>query len=187
MSTRQIIALACGLVGALVVWLAWPRDKPDVVSPRDEQVPAPAAEARRLPPLPRVRASAPPDAEPYKEEYVASDGIPIAPPRGEVKGPAHPHPITPQHERLYAENRMIGDLDGAMEARDVPAMRRLLEKYRHEYPEDDQQMQDGYAVIADCFERASAQTRAAAERWIDSHNGSTIKRFVSRYCLEPPQ
>jgi len=140
-----------------------------------------------LPPLPRVRASAPPDAEPYKEEYVASDGIPIAPPRGEVKGPAHPHPITPQHERLYAETRMIGDLDGAMEARDVPAMRRLLEKYRHEYPEDDQQMQDGYAVVADCFEHGNAQTRAAAERWMTGHNGSTIKRFVTRYCLEPPQ
>jgi len=187
LSKRQLIALAGGLVGALVVWLAWPRDKPEVVSARDEQAPAPVAETRRLPPPPRLRAPDAPAAEPYKEEYVTSDGIPIAPPRGEVKGPAHPHPITPQHERLYAETRMIGDLDGAMEARDVPAMRRLLEKYRHEYPEDDQQMQDGYAVVADCFEHGNAQTRAAAERWMTGHNGSTIKRFVTRYCLEPPQ
>ena len=51
-------------------------------------------------------------------------------------------------------------------------MRRLLEQYRREYPEDDNMLQDGYAVIADCFEhpgdaaargggRAGSQTHTA--------------------------
>ena len=97
----------------------------------------------------------------------------------------HPHPITPQHQRIYAENRLIGALNGAMDVKDAPAMRRLLEQYRREYPEDDNKLQDGYAVIADCFEHPGAQARAAAERWIETHNGSTLKRFVNRHCLEP--
>src|SRR5216110_741920 len=177
--------VAGAAVVALVAWLVLRGRAEDATAsaPVDESE-RPLAETRRLPPVPRTPA--PRDAAPYKEEIATSDGIPIAPARGDVRGPAHPHPITPQHERIYGENRLVGALEGAMEAKDVAGMRRLLAQYRREYPEDDQELQDGYGIIADCIEHPAAGPRAAAERWLDAHNGSTAKRFVLRYCIEPP-
>lgn len=144
---------------------------------------APAVEAPVATAAPVMPRPLPPPPAPPTEDVATSDGVPIAPPRGAVAGPAHPHPITPQHQRIYAENRLLGALDGAMEVKDVPGMRRLLEQYRREYPEDDNEAQDGYAAIADCFEHPGAGSRAAAEQWLDTHNGSTLKRFVNRHCL----
>lgn len=181
---RWLFLVAGAAVVALVVWLAVRRRPEDVVASAPVEQPS-APEDRRLPPVPRTPPV--PQTAPYKEEVHTSDGVPIAPARGEVAGEAHPHPITPQHERIYAENRLVGGIEGAMEVKDVAGMRRLLEQYRREYPEDDQQVQDGYAVIADCIEHPGAGPRAAAERWLDAHNGSTAKRYVLRYCLEPPQ
>jgi hypothetical protein len=177
--------VAGAAVLALVFWLALRGGTEEATAnaPLDAPLPAPA-EARHLPPVPRTPA--PREPAPYKEEIVTSDGIPIAPPRGDVLGAAHPHPITPQHERIYGENRLVGALEGAMEVKDVAGMRRLLAQYRREYPEDDQELQDGYGIIADCMEHPGAGPRAAAERWLDAHNGSTAKRYVLRYCIEPP-
>ena len=109
------------------------------------------------------------------------------PVRGEATGLAHPHPITPMHQRLYAENRLVGAIEGAIDGKDAAEIRRLLEQYRREYPEDDQEVQDGYALIADCMDHAGASARAAAERWLDAHNGSTAKRYVLRYCFDAAQ
>jgi hypothetical protein len=119
---------------------------------------------------------------------LASDGLPIMPagPNEPVPdGPVHPHPITPEHERIFEENRLIGALNGAMDVKDVPAMRKFLEQYREQYPEDDHMIQGGYSVIADCLEHPGRTSRAAAERWADDHRGSTLRRFVQRHCLEP--
>jgi hypothetical protein len=99
-------------------------------------------------------------------------------------GAVHPHPITPEHRRIFAENRLIGTLDGAMDVKDAAAMRRFLEQYRREYPEDANDLQEGYAVVIDCFERPGPASRAAAERWAESHRGSTLRRHVNRHCLE---
>ena len=71
-----------------------------------------------------------------------------------------------------------------MDVRDAPGLRRLLEEYRRDYPEDDQMLQDGYAIIADCFENPGEAARAAATRWAETHRGSTLRRFVNRHCLE---
>jgi hypothetical protein len=100
-------------------------------------------------------------------------------------GPVHPHPITAEHERIYEENRLIGALNGAMDVKDVPALRRLLEEYREQYPEDDHMLEGGYAAIADCLEHPGEASRAAAQRWADQHRGSTLRRFVFRHCLGP--
>ena len=182
---RWLFVVAGAAVVALVVWLVVRGRSEDVAERAPADPAAPAEEARRLPPVPRTPPA--PEAVPYKEEVHTSDGVPIAPPRGDLVGQAHPHPITPQHERIYAENRFVGGIEGAMEVKDTAGMRRLLEQYRREFPEDDQQLQDGYAVIADCIDRPGAGPRAAAERWLDSHNGSTAKRYVLRYCIEPQQ
>jgi hypothetical protein len=187
MAPRRWLYLVAGAaVAALVAWLVFRgrTEEATASAPVDEPATA-AAEARRLPPVPRTPQ--PPAREPYKEETVATDGVPIAPPRGEIAGSAHPHPITPQHERIYGENRLVGAIEGAMEMKDAASIRRLLARYRREYPEDDQELQDGYGVIADCIDRPGASPRAAAERWLDSHNGSTAKRYVLRYCIEPAQ
>jgi hypothetical protein len=184
---RWLFLVAGAAVAALVGWLVL-GDRMRQAAPRGsvDEPAVPAAEARRLPPVPRTRAPSAP--EPYKEETVTSDGIPIAPPRGDVVGAAHPHPITPQHERIFGENRLVGAIEGAMEVKDVAGMRRLLAQYRRDYPEDDQELQDGYGVIADCLDHPDAAgPRAAAERWLDAHNGSTAKRYVLRHCIEPPQ
>jgi hypothetical protein len=184
-SRSWLVVLVGAALGALVAWLVL-RGRADETTAEatvEESAAAPVAEARRLPPVPRMPNA--PDAAPYREETTTSDGIPIAPPRGEVSGQAHPHPITPQHERIYGENRLVGGIEGAMEVSDVAGMRRLLDQYRREYPEDDQELQGGYAAIADCIEQPGAATRAAAERWLDSHNGSAAKRYVVRYCIEP--
>jgi hypothetical protein len=100
-------------------------------------------------------------------------------------GPVHPHPITAEHARIYEENQLIGALNGAMDVKDVPAMRRLLEEYREQYPEDDQMLEGGYAAIADCLEHPGEASRAAAQRWADEHRGSTLRRFVTRHCFGP--
>ena len=185
-------------VGALVLCLAavWFFARPASVPGEDG---APAGEARiaiappQGSPPPQPSRSAPPTTpslpwppapQAPREEAITSDGIPIAPPRGEVTGPVHPHPITPQHQRIYAENRLVGALDGAMEVKDATGMRRLLDQYRREYPEDDNDLQDGYAVIADCLDHPGSASRGAAEHWLDAHNGSTLKRFVNRHCLD---
>ena len=136
----------------------------------EEVQPAPSAP----PPAPvaAARPTAPPAPAPPREEIITSDGLPIMPVHGSPDGPAHPHPITPQHLRIFAENRLVGAITGAIDVGDAAGVRRLLEQYRREYPEDNFDLQGGYALIADCLEHRTDETRAAAERWLDSHNGS---------------
>src|SRR5262245_8235371 len=187
-SQRRLFGLVAGLVICLVaIVYFWRRGETHETAqaPAEAEPAAPVAAAP--PPPPPRRAPAPPTAAPYKEEVITSDGLPIMPPHNDdprPDGPVHPHPITPRHLRIYAENRLIAALDGAMDVKDAAGMRRLLEQYRREYPEDDNMLQEGYAVIADCFEHPGARSRAAAERWLPSHNGSTLKRWVKLHCLE---
>ena len=188
-SRRRLLVLAGGLACLLAAWFFLRGGPPEVAeAPEAEDAPAaPVATPPPFPPRPTVRAPTP--VAPETEVVVTSDGLPIMPASPDARipeGPVHPHPITPQHQRIFAENRLIGGLNGAMDVKDVPAMRRFLEQYRREYPEDNEMLQEGYAVIADCFEHPGAKTRAAAERWVQTHNGSTLKRFVNRHCLEPP-
>jgi hypothetical protein len=181
---RRALVLVGVAVCAAAVWFFWPSRRPDEAgappAAADQPAAAPVGEARRA--LPRAVQATTPVAP-----VTANDDLAIMPAHeGEpVHEGMHPHPITPQHKRLFEENRLIGQLDGAMDVKDVAGMRRLLEEYRRGYPEDDQQVQDGYAVIADCFEHPGPASRTAAEHWLPSHNGSRLKRFVLRHCLEP--
>ena len=96
----------------------------------------------------------------------------------------HPHPITPQHERIYRENHLTFELDGAVDVEDVAGIRRLLATYRQEFPEDSLVLQAGYEIIADCLETPGATTRAAAQRFYDTELASALRRHVRRHCLE---
>jgi hypothetical protein len=128
-------------------------------------------------------------ARPVQPETVPVDfvdGVPVRP-AGSADVNAEgmlPHPITAQHERIFHENNLIGDLNGAMDVKDVPGLRRLLQQYKDEYPEDSHVLQQGYAIIADCLERPGAETRAVARRYYDEELDSGLRRYVRRHCLE---
>ncbi len=158
---------------ALAGWLLWPAAAPP------EPLPASPALAAAPTALPRAHdETAPANFSP--------DGVPIRP-AGSAEIDARgmqPHPITPQHERIFRENNLIGDLNGAMDVRDVAGLRRLLAQYREEYPEDANVLQDGYQIIADCLERPGAETRAVAQRYYDEQLDSGLRRYIRRHCLE---
>lgn len=95
-----------------------------------------------------------------------------------------PHPITPEHERIFAENRSIQALNDSMALRDVSRMRVLLAEYRMLDPEDVEAAQAGYAVVADCIESPGAASLRAASHFYDTQRHSPLRRFVRRICFE---
>lgn len=165
------------LLGVVFVFVAWWLLRAPVAAP---EVPGPG--------LPSPAAPAPAPAPSALE--LADDDIPIKPagastvPTPESAGRMHPHPVTPQHLRIYAENNLIGSLNGAMDAKDVEGLRRLLKQYREEYPEDAHVLQDGYEIIANCLERPGPETRAVAQRYYDEALDSGLRRYIRRHCLE---
>ena len=163
-------------VGALGWWML----KPSSVPP---DLPGPAAAA----PAPQAAAApAPVHAETAPINF--QDGVPVYPAgSAQVDGAGMvPHPITPTHERIFRENNLIGDLNGAMDIKDFAGLRALLRQYRDEYPEDAHVLADGYALIADCQEHLDATKRSVAQRYYDEQHDSGLRRYIRRYCLEAP-
>jgi hypothetical protein len=180
-SNRLVVVLAIAL-GAIVIaggWLLSARHSARAGQPTPDET-----AAVEPPPTPAPPAPAKPPAAPAR---VAADGVGFVPPHdGDPRppGPVHPHPITPTHERIFAENQIAFALDDATDAKDVGVMKELLARYRREFPEDQWMIQDGYAVIVECLEHPGAESRRAAERWLDQNNGSTVKRSVLRNCFD---
>jgi|GEM_PF-1586817 len=119
---------------------------------------------------------------------VATDGLPYMPAAPDARaatGPVHPHPITAEHARIFRENATIQALNDAMDAKDVDALRRFLTRYRLEYPEDAQQLQQGYALIANCLDGRPG-SHEAAQRYFAEETASSLRRFVWRHCLGGP-
>lgn len=96
----------------------------------------------------------------------------------------HPHPITPEHERIFEENRTIQALNDSMARRDVSRMRELLSEYHRLDPQDVEATQAGYLVIADCIEYPGSTSLAAASHFYDTQRHSPLRRFVRRICFE---
>jgi hypothetical protein len=187
--SRRNVAIAAGalLLGGAVFWL-WqrshdqPPDEAQEVRESVESLAEPAAV--RDDTEPRLLASRGPESRP--QQQLGRDGVPImaAHDDSSAYGPRHPHPITPQHQRIFRENSLIGALNGAMDARDFEAIRRLNEQYKTEYPEDAQLLQPGYDLIAECLQQRTPENRARAERYFNEELASTLRRYVRRYCLE---
>ena len=129
-----------------------------------------AALARAAPPQALV-------AEPSSVATSAADPLRDAP------EPERPHPITAAHLRIFEENNRIAALNGAMDVEDFEALRRLNADYRRAYPEDEQLLQEGYDLIADCLERRTPSVVAAAERFWREKRSSSLRRYVRRHCL----
>ena len=196
-SFARIVAALVLVLGAVTLLAGWlfggrrhERRQVSEISTPAENTPPPAAPERADPSQPLPSREPRPPSPPRADEHVAADGIGFMPlhegdPR--PSGPLHPHPITPTHQRIFAENRIAFALDDATDSKDVAAMKALLEQYRRDFPEDHWQLQSGYAVIIDCLEHPGAASRAAAERWLETNNGSTVKRAVLRNCIDAPQ
>jgi type IV secretory pathway VirB10-like protein len=182
--SAAVLVVAVGIAG----WLALRRDaapaSPERVRVRVKETPPPEAPQALAPaappPVPDEKPSAPvPVSAPAPEP-------PPAPPPEEAHRPGEqPHPITPAHERIFRENNLIGQLNGALDVKDAAGVRRLLGAYRAEYPDDPNHLQTGYAVIADCLDHPGPSSRAAGQRYYDVERGSILRRMVDRYCLEP--
>lgn len=165
------------VLGALAWWMLSPSSMPP-------ELPGPAA-ANLAPVAAPVTA---PAINAQTAPINFQDGLPVRP-AGSAEVNAEgmvPHAITPTHERIYRENNLIGDLNGAMDVKDVPGLRALLKQYRDEYPEDAHVLADGYQLIADCLEHPGAETRAVAQRYYDEQLDSGLRRYIRRHCLESP-
>ena len=160
------------------------REANEVAIPQPSVARAPRAKAL---PLPATAVTASSTSVPATLK-VATDGLPYMPAAADAPattGPVHPHPITAEHARIFRENATIQALNDAMDSQDARTLRGFLARYRSEYPEDAQQLQQGYELIADCLERRPGY-RAAAQRYFDEENGSSLRRFVARHCLGGP-
>jgi hypothetical protein len=187
---RRALLLPALLVAAVAGLAAWWRHKPAEEAPTPDSeiaaaepaAPPPAPAAPREPP--RAPASTPAAHASPKDPY---GELPVAPggehPDGGITQPMNPHPITPRHQRIQEENRFIGALNGAVDAKDGPGLRRILAMYKDEYPDDPNQLQEGYRIIADCLEHPGAASRAAGQRYDDEERGSILRLFVERSCL----
>jgi hypothetical protein len=184
-SRRWGIALAALLLLGALAWLLRSPSAPPEPEPAT-RAPTPAAVEDRAPTPPSVAQPQPQPQPPTTTIDYTPDGVPIMP-AGSAPVDATgmvPHPITPQHRRIFRENNLIGNLNGAMDVKDAAGLRRLLEQYRNEYPEDSHVLQDGYELIADCLERPGSETRAKAQRYYDEQLDSGLRRYIRRHCLE---
>lgn len=181
------------MIIAVVAWLLGRKPEVEVAVP----VTAPEEPVVHAPVVPVVTARPVPSAAPAPSgkhkpaplEYMG-DGVPIMPVDNEDSHDfyAHPHPITSAHKRIFRENNLLYQLNEAMDGREVVRLRALLAVYREEYPEDPNEMQEGYALIADCIDSPSEQVRARARKYYKEEIASTLRRFVARHCLDgvPP-
>jgi hypothetical protein len=151
------------------------------VAARTTEIAAPPAPAP-LPPAPvAARDAGAVTADPLSEELLIHPAGPDAP---RPDAALRPHPITEKHQRVFRENQLIGALYGAIDVEDGAGVRRLADEYRREFPDDPNQLQQGYDIIADCLEKPGPASKAAGQRYFDEERGSMLRRFVSRLCLE---
>lgn len=61
----------------------------------------------------------------------------------------HPHPIAEEHERVFSENDLVGDVLGAINISDSDGLRELSATYKLDHPEA-LVMYQGIDIIADC-------------------------------------
>jgi hypothetical protein len=151
--------------------------------------------SRRAPPEPRLTPTQPSTNAPIRELEGLSRLIEPAPSgvTAAVAAPSaeqdldegrRPHPITPQHRRIFEENNRLGAMNGAMDQGDSSALRRMNAQYRRDYPEDDHDLQEGYDLIADCLEERTPRAIEAARSFWQTHKASMLRRHVRRHCLE---
>lgn len=194
---HAIIGCVLLSVGAIALWLLLaPHARTRGSSanePKPDSVTSTVEQARAQPPTASVKltqtvAPRPSAKPPVALVSVATDGLPYMPASPDAPPPTvpvHPHPITAEHARIFRENATIQALNDAMDSKDPKTLRQFLIRYRNEYPEDAQQLQQGYELIADCLEQRPG-SQSAGQRYFDQETASSLRRFVLRHCLGGP-
>ena len=181
------IALAVAAAALFALWLMLSRGDERVSAPNEAAEDEPAERAAAPAPVPRPMrvATATTSAAPRASIAPSPDDNVVGPHPDDPHEPGmHPHPVTPEHERLYAENRLIQRLNDAMSFRKAKEIREMLVEYRKLDPEDVHANQAGYEIIADCMEFPGDASLAAARHFYDTERHSTLRRFVRRVCFE---
>jgi len=186
---RGLAVVLLFLVGAAVVWFAYRRGAPRLSEGEREPPAVPAlaereASAHTAPPTPveatalAVQAPTAVPADPYAGMYAG-------PGPDDPAGPGMlPHPITPEHVRLYRDVELLDSAWRAMERRDFERARSLLREHASEYASkgyDD--INDGLTLLADCMEHPSTSTRERAQRFYEQRTSSTTRRRIRKHCL----
>ena len=94
-----------------------------------------------------------------------------------------PHPITPDHERLFALNRVLQQAKQAVDFHDVRRLRTLLTEHAALDPTDPLRQRLGYERIADCLESPGRASHQAALSFWQKETASPVRRLVRRTCL----
>lgn len=163
-SIALLPALAVLVLGSVLILATGSESKRSIPAPEHTLATAPSPDD----PAPSVVRVLAKEAQEPREPVVA----------------AHPHPFTPEHQRLAAINQTIQSLNDAMSFRDVKKMRDLVVAYRALDPEDVDQSQLGYLTIADCIEHPGQESLAKARDFYDNQRHSPLRRFVRRICFE---
>jgi hypothetical protein len=85
---------------------------------------------------------------------------------------------------LYRDVDLLEAARVALESSEFAKARELLRQHRLEYRETDDDMREGYDIIADCLEKPGPTTTLRARRFYDEQTHSTLRRRVRRACLE---
>lgn len=169
MDHRRSLIAGVGLAGLLFWMSRKPAGEPVAVCEE------PAAQPMR-------HFEAPPT--PLRPSPLAVREDTVAAPNEERVPGARPHPITPDHVRLQREISLFKAASDAVAANDVPEIRRIVDEHRASYADQNQDMADGYEIIADCIEHPGAASTARARRFFDEETYSMMRRPILRACLD---
>lgn len=95
-----------------------------------------------------------------------------------------PHPISPEHRRLYRDVDLLRAADAEIRAGRFDAARALIAQHRSELGGMSAQEEEGLLLLADCAERPTAANVARVRRFYDAHTDSMLRRRLRRACLE---
>jgi type IV secretory pathway VirB10-like protein len=171
---RALLVGGALLVVALVVWLLSGTDKVPEPTGAETTEEAPADEPERQAEPARAPTPAPTAS--------VTRTVATAAPSAEEFPPSHP--ITEERQRLQRQNQYVQMMNDAMDLKDGPRLRELAKRFNDEGFVDTDKHGEGYLLVADCLERPSEASRAAAQAFWDRELGSNLRRFVKRHCLE---
>jgi hypothetical protein len=176
--TRRRRSLVLGaLVAGAVALLAATREPKAVEAARGHDRRAPGAPLAR-PPAPRIGRAE------LLRLLAAARTLPAQDRAHERPADGLPHPLTPQHLRLYRDVDLLRAADAEIKAGRFDAARALIAQHRRELAGMSAPEEEGLLLLADCAEQRSAGNVARVQRFYDAHTDSMLRRRLRRACLE---
>jgi hypothetical protein len=170
------LALGALLLGA--AWLCALRAGSDAGETR-------AGRARDTPaaPLRAVQLS-----RPALEQLLSAARQAPAPDHAHERPPdGRPHPVTPEHLRLYRDVDLLRAAEAAIRTGRYDEARALVAQHRRELHGMSAPEEEGLLLLADCAEQRSPDNVARVRRFYDQHTDSMLRRRLRRSCLERAQ